>query len=248
MSLKVLVVGGASGIGSATVRRFRNSGNQVVVADIDEAKAKSLVEENLQGPGYSVFSDMSKAGSPKEVVGVAAQLMGGLDVVFANAGVLKSAPLLDWRLEDWEYSMAVNLRAPFFLAQAAVPFLLESTNASIIFNASTGAFRGHAGMPAYHASKAGLVNLVRALADELSPKNIRVNAVCPGWIDTPFNDPYWSFQSEPNKAIKQLEQQIPMRRQGLPDEVASVVEFLSSKSSSYITAQAIVIDGGYVSV
>lgn len=248
MTLKVLVVGGATGIGAATVRRFRRSGNQVVVADINEPKAKALVEENSAGLGFSVFSDISKAGSPKETIDIAANLMGGLDVVFANSGVLKSAPLLDWRLEDWEYSMAVNLRAPFFLAQAAVPFLLKSSNASIIFTASTGAFRGHAGMPAYHASKAGLVNLVRALADELSPKNIRVNAVCPGWIDTPFNDPYWSFQSEPSKALKQLEQQIPLRRQGLPDEVAAVVEFLSSESSSYITAQAIVVDGGYVSV
>ena len=103
-------------------------------------------------------------------------------------------------------------------------------------------------MPAYHASKAGVVNLVRALADELSPKGIRVNAVCPGWVDTPFNEPFWSFQRDPGQAKADLEASIPLRRQGDASEVADVVAFLCSQGARYITGQAIVVDGGYIAV
>jgi 3-oxoacyl-[acyl-carrier protein] reductase len=103
-------------------------------------------------------------------------------------------------------------------------------------------------MPAYHAAKAGLLGLVRSLADELSPAGIRVNAVCPGWIDTPFNDPYWSFQRDPRSALRALETSIPSRRQGSPEDVAGVVTFLASPAARYITGASIVVDGGYSAV
>jgi len=103
-------------------------------------------------------------------------------------------------------------------------------------------------MPAYAATKAGLVNLVRALADELSPAGVRVNCICPGWIDTPFNDTFWQHQDDPDAALKALVGSIPMRRQGAPDDVAGTVLFLASPASAYITGQALVVDGGYLSV
>jgi len=245
---RVLVVGGASGIGAASVRALRANGDDVVVADLDATQAATVAEEPLAGRGAALLCDMSDPDSPRQTVNTAAQMLGGLDVVFANAGVLRSAPLAKWTIESWDYSMAVNLRAPFLLAQAAEPHLRRSELPSLLFTASTGAFRGHAGMPAYHASKAGLVNLVRSLADELSPAGIRVNALCPGWVETPFNDPFWSFQTDPEQARADLESSIPLRRQADPAEVADVVSFLCSSAARYITGQAIVVDGGYSAV
>jgi NAD(P)-dependent dehydrogenase (short-subunit alcohol dehydrogenase family) len=144
--------------------------------------------------------------------------------------------------------MKVNLRAPFLVGQAAAPHLARSPLARLLFTSSTGALRGHAGMPAYHASKAGLVNLTRAFADELSPKGIRVNCICPGWVDTPFNDAFWNHQADPSRALAELEARIPLRRQARAEDIAGLVMFLASPESGYITGESIVIDGGYSAV
>ena len=103
-------------------------------------------------------------------------------------------------------------------------------------------------MPAYHATKSGLLGLVRALADELGPHGTTVNAICPGWVDTPFNDGFWSHQSDPGAALHNLEQSIPLRRQALPHDIVGSVLFLASADSAYVTGQALVIDGGYTAV
>lgn len=244
----VLIAGGATGIGLAALRAFRERGDAVVLADLDAKAAELAVAEDLPGPALALPCDLADPRAAGDAVEVAADFGGGLDVVFGNAGVLLAAPLADWTVEQWDRSVAVNLRAPFLLAQAAAPHLMRSANGSIVFTASTGAFRGHAGMPAYAATKAGLVNLVRALADELSPSGVRVNCVCPGWIDTPFNDTYWEHQADPDAALRSLVAGIPMRRQGVPEDVAGTVLFLASPASSYITGQAVVVDGGYLSV
>ncbi len=154
----------------------------------------------------------------------------------------------EWTPELWQRSLALNLSAPFFLAQAAAPALRRSDNASIIFTSSTGALRGHAGMPAYHATKAGLLGLARALADELAPAGVRVNCLLPGWIDTPFNTPFWAFQSDPIAAEASLLRSIPMRRQGLPEDVVGSILFLASPASKYVTGTSLVVDGGYTAV
>jgi len=244
----VLIAGGATGIGLAAMRAFRARGDSVLLADINHDAAQAAAAEDLPGPARAIRCDLAETDGPRAAVASAIDFAGALDVVFGNAGVLIAAPLAEWTVEQWDLSAAVNLRAPFLLAQAAAPHLVDSKIASLIFTASTGAFRGHAGMPAYAATKAGVVNLVRALADELSPAGVRVNCVCPGWIDTPFNDSFWRHQDDTETAIEQLVSGIPLRRQGEPEDLAGAVLFLASEQSSYITGQAIVVDGGYSAV
>ena len=244
----VLVAGGATGIGRAAVRAFRDRGDAVLLADRNLSGAEAVVAEDRPGPARAFACDLATVDGPAAAVAAAAEHGQGLDVVFANAGVLLAAPLEEWTVADWDRTMAVNLRAPFLLAQAALPLLRASGCPRLIFTASTGALRGHAGMPAYHASKAGLVNLVRALADELGPLGITVNAICPGWIDTAFNDAFWHHQADPDTARTALEASIPLRRQGTPEDVVGTVLHLASEASAYVTGQAIVVDGGYTAV
>lgn len=245
---RVLVVGGATGIGRAAVRAFRTSGATVVVADRNVADGRAAAAEPLPGRGAFLEVDIADDGAAAALVDDAVALADGLDTLFVTAGVIASAPLGEWTPALWGRSLAVNLSAPFFLAQAAAPHLLRSSNASVILTSSTGALRGHAGMPAYHATKAGIVGLVRSLADELSPAGVRVNALLPGWIDTPFNAPFWSFQTDPAAAERALVAAIPARRQGTPEDVADVVLFLASPAARYVTGQSIVVDGGYSAV
>jgi NAD(P)-dependent dehydrogenase (short-subunit alcohol dehydrogenase family) len=244
----VLIAGGATGIGLAALRAFRRRGDSVVLADLDGAAAEVAVAEDLPGPARALQCDLADPAAPARAVEAAVAFGSGLDVVFGNAGVLTAAPLAEWTVAMWDRSAAVNLRAPFLLAQAAAPHLARSDVGSMIFTSSTGAFRGHAGMPAYAATKAGLVNLVRALADELSPQGVRVNCICPGWIDTPFNDSFWHHQDDPEAALASLVGSIPMRRQGVPEDVTGTVLYLASPASGYVTGQALVVDGGYLSV
>lgn len=248
MSNRVLIAGGATGIGLAALRAFREGGNQVLLADRNIVEAKRVVAEPGRGRALAFECDVRNIDAIQAAVSCCVDSFGGIDTVFVNAARLSSAPLAAWTAEEWDLSLAVNLRAPFFFAQAAAPQLARSSNPSIIFTSSTGALRGHAGMPAYHASKAGLLGLVRSLADELSPSGIRVNCICPGWIDTPFNDPFWSFQTNPDAVLSRLVNSIPMRRQGTPDDVKGVVLFLASPEARYISGASIVIDGGYTAV
>jgi NAD(P)-dependent dehydrogenase (short-subunit alcohol dehydrogenase family) len=213
----VLVAGGSSGIGLAAVRAFRARGDSVLLADLDLAAAQAVVAEDLPGPAQAMHCDLAQPDAPAAAVAAAVAFGGSLDVVFGNAGVLIAAPLAEWTVPQWDLSTAVNLRAPFLLAQASAPHLASSPIGSMIFTSSTGAFRGHAGMPAYAATKAGLVNLVRALDD-------------------------------PDAALDALVSAIPMRRQGTPEDVAGTVLFLASPGSAYVTGQALVVDGGYLSV
>lgn len=245
----ILVAGGATGIGAEAVRAFRLRGDRVLLADHNQTAGEALVAEKLPGEAVFVRCDFSDSDSALCAVDAALSFhLGSLDTVFYNAAILEAHPLGEWTAADWDRSMAVNLRTPFLMAQAAAPFLRKSDQGRIILTSSTGAFRGHAGMPAYHATKAGLLGLVRALADELGPDGVTVNAICPGWVDTAFNDSFWGHQDNPKEALAELTSQIPLRRQAEPDEMTGTLLFLASSASSYITGQALVIDGGYTSV
>ena len=167
---------------------------------------------------------------------------GGLDVVFGNAGLLRTSALEDLSVDLFERHLRLNLTANFLLAKHAAPVMRGRGGGSIIFMASAGGLRGTRGSVAYNASKGGLVNMTRGLADELADHNIRVNCVCPGWVDTPFNKPFWDHAGQ--GAESQVLSGVPLGRQSTPEEVAPAVVFLAGGGSSYITGQALVIDGG----
>lgn len=243
----VIVAGGATGIGRAAVRGFRERGDNVLLVD-HRPQAADLVSEKAPGAIRFIQRDLAEADAPAQIVSEAIATFGTLDTVLITAALMLSAPLADWTLDMWERSAALNLRMPFFFAQAAAPHLAKSDNASIIFISSTGAIRGHAGMSAYQATKAALPGLCRSLTAELGPLGIRINTIMPGWIDTPFNDPFWQYQQDPAQRRVAIEQQIPLRRHGQPDEVSSMVLFLASPAGRYIAGTSIVIDGGYTAV
>jgi NAD(P)-dependent dehydrogenase (short-subunit alcohol dehydrogenase family) len=243
----VIVAGGATGIGRAAVRGFRARGDNVLLVD-HRPQAADLTTEEAPGKIRFIQRDLAEPNAPTETVAAAVAEFGSLDTVLITAALMLSAPLDKWTAEMWDRSVALNLRMPFFVAQAAAPHLARSDNASLILISSTGAIRGHAGMSAYQATKAALPGLCRSLTAELGPLGIRINTIMPGWIDTPFNDPFWQYQKQPDERRKEIERQIPLRRQGEPDEVASMVLFLASPAGRYIAGTSIVIDGGYTAV
>lgn len=243
----VIVAGGATGIGRAAVRGFRARGDNVLLVD-HRPQAADLIAEAAPGAIRFVQRDLADPDAPAAMVAEAVATFGSLDTVLVTAALMLSAPLAGWTCEMWDRTVALNLRMPFLFAQAAAPYLGKSDNASIILISSTGAIRGHAGMSAYQATKAALPGLCRSLTAELGPVGIRINTILPGWIDTPFNDPFWNYQRDPGERRAQIEEQIPLRRQGEPDEVASLVLFLASPAGRYIAGTSIVVDGGYTAV
>lgn len=245
----ILVAGGSSGIGAAAVRAFRRRGDDVLLADRNAEAGLRLAAEDLPGALRFLHCDFSEVDAARAAVEAAAELgRGTLDALFYNAAVLQARPLAEWTAAEWDHSVAVNLRAPFLACQAAAPYLRRAEQGRIVLTSSTGALRGHAGMPAYHATKAGLLGLVRSLADELGPAGVTVNAICPGWVDTPFNDAFWAHQPDPAAAVTALTRQIPLRRQAESEDLSGVLLFLVSSASCYITGQALVVDGGYTAV
>jgi NAD(P)-dependent dehydrogenase (short-subunit alcohol dehydrogenase family) len=219
-------------------------GASVVVSDRDGEGAFETARTIVRAGGTAVGEqcDVRDFGRIETLVQTAVSTFGRLDIVVGNAGLLRTAPLSETSVADFEDHLALNLTANFVLARAAAPVLMRGRNSSLIFNASLGGLRGTAGSAGYNAAKGGLVNLTRSLADELGPRGVRVNCICPGWVDTSFNDPFWSRLSP--GAREAIERRIPLRRQCSPEEVADVVVFLASDDSRYVSGHPLVIDGG----
>ncbi len=236
----VVITGGASGIGRAAALRFAAEGAEVTVGDLSIERARETVAviEAAGGRGVAVRCDVAR---PDDLDGLLAAA-GEVDVVFGNAGLLRTSPLDELSIEDFEAHLRINLTANLLLAQRAAPLLRRRGRGAIVFTASLGGVRGSAGNAAYNASKGGLVNLTRSLADELAPDGIRVNCLAPGWIDTPFNAPFWTHAGA--AARTRIESSIPLGRQGTPEDVAPAALFLASDDAGYITGQTLIIDGG----
>jgi NAD(P)-dependent dehydrogenase (short-subunit alcohol dehydrogenase family) len=242
---RAIVTGAAGGIGSAVVAELVSAGARVAGLD-SNAEALAAIEARLSMSLAKITVDLRSVDDVRDAVGAARVALGGqIDVVVNAAGVYALAPALEVEQEDWDVNQTVNLRSAFFVAQAAIAQRNDNSTPMAIVNiSSTGAFRSGTGDAAlsYSASKAGLLGLTVSMATEWASSNVRANCVVPGVIDTPMV----RIMDEPQAGQAWLNSRVPMKRLGMPAEVAKVVCFLASDDASYVTGTSLVVDGGYL--
>ena len=240
-----LVTGGNSGIGLATAKAFVNEGAFVFITGRREAELAAAVEE-IGGHVAAVQGDVSNRGDLDRLFEQIKKEQGRLDIVFANAGVAKYAPLGDITDEFYDAIFDVNVKGVLFTVQKALPLMPDG--ASIILNASIVASKGFSANSVYSATKAAVRSFARTWTTDLKARRIRVNAVSPGSIDTPgLNDLLASSETGQQRA-KMIASAVPLGRFGAPSEIAKAVVFLASDDSSYITGAELFIDGGLAQV
>ncbi len=234
---RVLVTGGAGGIGRATAERFAAAGARVAILDVDGAAVRETMDAlpDLEG---SVLADVGEPAQVERAFEELDGMLGGLDVLIANAGVSERGRFLDVEPDSWRRVLRVNLDGVFFCLQQAARRMMEGGEGSLLATASTNGVVGHPLYSSYNASKAGVILLVRTLALELAPK-VRINAVCPGYVLTPMQQSEYTPEM-----LEDVDRSIPMGRHADPAEVAELFVFLASDAARYITGQAIGIDGG----
>jgi NAD(P)-dependent dehydrogenase (short-subunit alcohol dehydrogenase family) len=241
----VLVSGGSSGIGRATVRRFLEEGSRVVFCGIDADEVQDVVGELAPlGSVDGLACDVSVEDDVARLVTEAERVLGAIDVLINNAGIARKDPFLDIRPEQWDRVLQVNLRGMFLVAQAVARHLVAQGGGVIVNMASTNALGGEEELAHYNASKGGVLQLTRTMAVELGRHGVRVNCLCPGFIRTPLND------AISDEAFMQAYERdrIPLGRAGTPEEVAAAYAFLASDDASFIHGEALVIDGGQLAV
>jgi len=240
-----VVTGGCSGIGLATVRRFVEEGAKVVIGDIDDQRGHALVGQ-LGGNGLATYVgvDVTSKDQVDALFATAKETYGSVDIAFNNAGISppEDASILDTDLDVWRRVQEVNLTSVYLCCQAALACMLEQRSGSIINTASFVAVMGAAtSQISYSASKGGVLSMSRELGVQFAREGIRVNALCPGPVNTPLLQEL--FAKDPERAARRLVH-VPMGRFAEPEEMANAVLFLASDESSFITASTFLVDGG----
>jgi NAD(P)-dependent dehydrogenase (short-subunit alcohol dehydrogenase family) len=241
-----IVTGAASGIGRASAILFAREGARVVVVDQNSTGAHAIVTAiSQQGGTVQGFgADVGKEDQVKAVIDSTLTAFGGLDVVFANAGILGGpTPLLEQTVEQWLQILQTNLLGPFLAIKHAAPHMVQKGRGSIVLAASTAGLRAAAGNAPYSASKAGVISLAQTAANSLLGTGVRVNAICPGLIESGMTRELFEAARERGTADK-IGQLNPLQRAGAPEEIAAMALFLASDESSYVNGQAFAVDGG----
>ena len=237
-----IVTGGGSGIGLATVERFVSEGAAVVVADMAGHKAERVAQAIVEDGGRAIAlrADVTVDDDVEAMVYAAVSRFGRLDILFNNAGTIRIGTAVRLSREDWDLVMATNVTSVFLGAKYGVPAMADSGGGSIINTASVSGLSGDRSNVAYNTSKAAVINLTRCLALDHAGQGIRVNAICPGIIATPPVRKLFSGEAGSARAARAH----PLGRLGEPDEIAKAAVFLASDDSSFVTGEALVVDGG----
>jgi NAD(P)-dependent dehydrogenase (short-subunit alcohol dehydrogenase family) len=235
-----IVTGGASGIGKAMVQRFLADGAQVIAADLNQASGDELLADLSNDHVRFTRVDVSKEADVAAMVELAITSFGRLDVICNNAGFGGAfGPITDLHVEDWDETFAVLVRGVFLGCKHAVPHLIAAGGGAIVNTASVAGVTGGGGPVAYSGAKSAVINMTRALAVELAPHRIRVNAVCPGPIRTPL-----LAQGRKGLSFDEMPRMQPWPDPGLPEHIAATAAFLASDDAAFITGEAINVDGG----
>ncbi len=243
-----IVTGGASGIGEGIARRLSEEGAALVVADLDAGKSRA-VANSLPGDAFAVSLDVTDEAAMDELVSQAVDRFGGLDIMVNNAGMILVSPVASMEYADWKRLMNVNVDGVFLGCRAAARVMIEQGRGGAIINASSGA--GRRGVPnisCYCASKAAIIMLTQSLAVELASHNITVNSYAPGHIQTPFWEEIADgfstvMRKPPEEVVEMFRSTVPMGRFGTPADVAAAVSWLATPEASYISGQAIAMNG-----
>ena len=240
-----IVTGAASGIGRATTQKFTEEGAVVVAVDINEDGLNETVKtvsdkgnRNLQ----TLITDVSRSEQVNSLVDSVVSQYGRIDIIFSNAAIMKDGSVVDLPEENWDAMFAVNVKGAFLLGKYGIPVMIKSGGGSFIITASVNSYYAESDIAGYCATKGATMQLTRAMAIDHGPDKVRVNCICPGWIETPMSLPYLTENPEGRAFAGKI---APAGRIGKPEDVAAVALFLACDESDFVTGAAYNVDGGW---
>jgi NAD(P)-dependent dehydrogenase (short-subunit alcohol dehydrogenase family) len=240
-----IVTGASSGIGNATALKFAQEGAKVALVARRAAELEKLAGDIKAdgGQALSVPADVTKPEDCKRVVERTVEAFGGVDVLVNAAGIIATGTIENLKLDDWDYMMNINVSAPFYLTQQALPYLIAAKGSVVHVSSVTG-IRAFPGVLSYCVSKAAVTQLTYCSALELAPKGVRVNAVCPGVVRTQLHRTGYMNEEQYAKFLEHSKTTHPLGRVGEPEEIADLIAFLASPKAGWVTGVAVAIDGG----
>jgi len=240
-----IVTGAGGGIGAASVRRFAREGAKVIAVDVNgEQLEKTVNAINADFPNSTTVrvANVGKASQVETLVTTTVSELGRLDIVFSNAGIMRDGSVVDLSENDWDDLFAVNVKGTFLLGKYGIPEMRKTGGGTFVITASANSFYAESDIAGYCATKGAILQLTRAMAIDHGPENIRVNCICPGWIETPMSQPFLDENPEGRNFASKI---APLGRVGRPEEVADVAVFLASDEARFVTASAFNCDGGW---
>ena len=240
-----IITGAAGGIGRATVRRFVGEGAQVVAADIQGEGAEETAR--IVGADYpdAVIAhtvDVSRSDQVERLISETVSHFGRLDIIFSNAAIMRDGSVVDLPEADWDALFNANVKGAFLCGKYGIPAIRQSGGGSFIITASANSFYAESDIAGYCATKGAVLQLARAMAIDHGPEGVRVNCICPGWIETAMSQPFLEENPEGREFAGKI---APMGRIGQPEDVAEVALFLASDASRFVTGAAYNVDGGW---